>query len=216
MARGKRNWKFVVYPDSAPKDWMKKFEDVGVPTLVSPLHDADLDEDGKLKKPHWHVMICLEGAKPYDEVLEWVEPFGVKYMKEVRSLKRDERYMCHLDSPSKAQYKVEELTAMNGYECRYLGERESEPYVGQIHKLVEELGITYYCDLCNEIALRYPELQQTLIKYNAYFNNFMNSRERMVKEMKRLGVVATEDKDGNVITGLMSSYRDLRFSVRDA
>lgn len=215
MATGKRNWKFLVYPDSAPENWLELLEDVGVPTLVSPLHDADVDEDGRLKKPHWHVMICLEGAKPYDEVLEWFRPLGVSILKDVRSIKRDERYMCHLDSPSKAKYEIEGLTVMNGYECKWLGERENEPFVAQIHRLVEEQGITYYCDLCNEIAQRYPELQQTLIKYNAYFNNFMNSRERMVNQLKKLGITEMRDKDGNVITGLMSSYRDLRFSLRD-
>lgn len=201
MATGKRRWKFLIYPESLPNNWLTILEEVGVPTLVSPLHDQDRNEDGTLKKPHYHVMISLDGAKPYDEVLSWFEPLGVKILKEVKSPRRDERYWCHLDSPSKAKYDIAGLIAMNGYECKYLGEREQIPFISQIHKLIEDEGIIYFADLGNEINKRYPDLQLTLIRYTAYFNNYCHSRERLLKQ--------------NKISGLMSSYQNSRYMIRD-
>src|SRR5699024_11179639 len=50
-----RNWTFVVYPESAPEDWREIIDDLHVPWIESPLHDKDVNPDGEIKKPHWHV-----------------------------------------------------------------------------------------------------------------------------------------------------------------
>ena len=46
-------WSFVVYPDSAPKDWKDRLASTQVPCAVSPIHSAD-DE---VKKAHYHVLL---------------------------------------------------------------------------------------------------------------------------------------------------------------
>jgi len=38
-----RYWAFIVYPESAPKNWLSILEDLHMQALVSPLHDKDLD-----------------------------------------------------------------------------------------------------------------------------------------------------------------------------
>ena len=53
-----RYWTFLIYPDSAPKNWYELLEELHLPTCVSPLHDRDVNPDGEIKKPHYHVMIC--------------------------------------------------------------------------------------------------------------------------------------------------------------
>ena len=201
MASGKRNWKFLLYPESAPSDWLTILEDIGVPILISPMHDQDVNEEGELKKPHRHVLVTLDGPKPYDEVLTWFKPLGVKILKEVKSIRREERYWCHLDSPTKVKYDIAGLISLNGYECKYLGERDQLPYLSQLHKLIEDEGIIYFADLGNEVNKRYPELQLTLIRYTAYFNNYCHSRERLIRN--------------NKITGLMSTYQNSRLMIKD-
>lgn len=40
----------IVYPESAPADWIQIIKDTHVPTLISPLHDKDILPDGSPKK----------------------------------------------------------------------------------------------------------------------------------------------------------------------
>ena len=62
MAKEKsRNFTFLLYPESLPKDWKIKLESLDVPIAISPLHDKDLKEEGgtesdPYKKPHYHVI----------------------------------------------------------------------------------------------------------------------------------------------------------------
>lgn len=49
----KRHWLYIVYPESAPSDWMEMLKQSGLQFAVSPLHDQDLDVAGNKKKPHW-------------------------------------------------------------------------------------------------------------------------------------------------------------------
>lgn len=58
-----RNWWFVLYPDSAPNNWKAILNDLHIQYYVSPLHDKDINPDGEMKKPHWHVIVTFEGIK---------------------------------------------------------------------------------------------------------------------------------------------------------
>lgn len=179
----KRTWKFIFYPESAP-DWREVIEDWGVPVAVSPLHDSDVMEDGSgnFKKPHFHGIMDFDGPTPYNIALGLVEQLGVHIVKGVNSRRRDERYLCHLDSPGKTQYDIADIVLFGGYECKFLGEQYIMSEIQQIHDLAETLGIVFYADLSNEIISNYPELMGTLLKYPAHFNNFCYSRERILKK----------------------------------
>lgn len=183
----KRMWKFVFYPEGLGVNWKVIIEDWGVPVVVSPAHDSDVKEDGsgEIKKEHFHGIMEFDGPTPYPQALELVEQLGVHIVKPVNSRRRDERYLCHLDSKSKVQYDVADLTVFGGYELKFLGDRYEMDTISQIHDLAEELGIVYYADLANEIISNYPELSSTLLRYPAHFNNWCYSRERMMKSDNR-------------------------------
>lgn len=48
----KRNWAFVAYPESLPKNWQEILTQTGLPVAISPLHDKDVNPDKTVKKPH--------------------------------------------------------------------------------------------------------------------------------------------------------------------
>ena len=52
-----RSWSFIVYPESAPSNWIDILNDMHIEIIISPLHDKDTDPDGEVKKAHYHVMI---------------------------------------------------------------------------------------------------------------------------------------------------------------
>ena len=93
-----RNFTFIVYPESAPKNWKQILEDLAVPCFISPLHDKDIiPETGEPKKPHYHVLLMFGGKKSLDQVLEMLQPLNIHYVDIVNDLRGATRYLCHLD-----------------------------------------------------------------------------------------------------------------------
>lgn len=56
-----RNWAFIVYDESVPEGWLDLLADTHLSAFISPRHDRDTDEDGTIKKPHFHVVIMADG-----------------------------------------------------------------------------------------------------------------------------------------------------------
>lgn len=73
------------------------------------LHDCDTDEDGVLKREHWHLVLEFPTKKTdlgvvrnLAEILQ-VDKTRVS-VQQCRSLNMDIRYLMHLDDPDKASY----------------------------------------------------------------------------------------------------------------
>ena len=104
-----RNWTMVVYPESAPEDWREILDDLHVPYLVSPLHDKDVNPDGEVKKPHWHVVLVFENMKSYHQIKEIADKLNAPIPQKVESLRGMVRYLVHTDNPEKYQYSREDI-----------------------------------------------------------------------------------------------------------
>ena len=102
----KRNWGFIMYPDSAPSDWKSVLESTGLMIAVSPLHDRDVfsEEDekqnpaniaGSLKKPHWHVLLHFDGPTTKNAVSAVSELVGASLPVPVVSLRGYYDYISH-------------------------------------------------------------------------------------------------------------------------
>lgn len=110
-----RNWAFVVYPESAPERWQGILADTHIPAFISPLHDRDSDENGVLKKAHFHVVIMADGPITKKRADEIIAPFcGTKSAEYIKSLRGYVRYLAHLDNPDKAQYDPTDIVALGG------------------------------------------------------------------------------------------------------
>lgn len=112
--RRARNFATIVYPESAPADWMDTLRDQHIPAFVSPLHDRDLLKDGTKKKDHFHVMLMFDGKKSTEQVREMFELFGGVGVEVVGSMRGYARYLCHLDDPQKAAYNIDFVTQIAG------------------------------------------------------------------------------------------------------
>lgn len=109
-----RNWWFVVYPDSLPADWLAQLDELHVPGFISPLHDHDKNPDGEYKKPHYHVILCFDGNKSFDQIdsisrgmLHGTIPQRVDH------LRGTVRYLVHMDNPDKYQYDVKDIISLS-------------------------------------------------------------------------------------------------------
>ena len=109
-----RNFATVVYPDSAPDDWLGILKDTKIPAFVSPLHDQDVNPFGELKKPHWHVLLCFDGVKTVEQAEDVFRSIGGVGCEIVQSIRGYARYLCHLDNPEKYQYNTCEVKSLSG------------------------------------------------------------------------------------------------------
>lgn len=105
-----RNFTTIVYPDSAPEDWIARLDEYCVPYIISPLHDRDKNMVGNTpKKPHYHVMIMFDNVKSLEQVKEIFTDINAVGGEIVQSPRGTARYLCHLDNPEKARYSVTDV-----------------------------------------------------------------------------------------------------------
>lgn len=111
----KRNWTFLVYPESAPADWVSKLQATGLPVAISPLHDKDINPDGEPKKAHYHVIVCYSGPTTYNVVLALTQSLGQPIPKPLEQVRGMYRYFTHMDNPEKYQYDSTGISCLNGF-----------------------------------------------------------------------------------------------------
>lgn len=109
-----RNFACMVYPESAPENWMDILTDLKIPSFVSPLHENDIDPQNQPKKPHYHVMLMFEGMKSDEQVRDIFDKICGVGFERVNSIRGYARYLCHLDNPEKAQYNIEDCKSLAG------------------------------------------------------------------------------------------------------
>ncbi len=113
--RRARNFATVIYPESAPDDWLDTLKDQHIAAFVSPLHDRDLDKDGAPKKAHYHVMIMFDGKKSTEQVQELFQLIGGVGCEVIGSMRGYARYLCHLDDqPEKTLYNMDDVKQIAG------------------------------------------------------------------------------------------------------
>lgn len=99
---GKRHkvWMFIFYPDTAEVGWRDECDELGLPFLVSPLHDRDVwtaaDErrnpdhiEGEVKVAHHHGLVEYPQPVGYDTVKEdfaFLHTHSIKYAKSKASM----------------------------------------------------------------------------------------------------------------------------------
>src|SRR5699024_2021554 len=115
-----RNWSIIVYPESAPENWIDILQKEYVKMVVSPLHDKDVNPDDTLKKDNYHVMFMFYGVKSYNQVKSIADSINTPIPQIVGSEKGLTRYMLHLDNTDKAQYDSSDLQAFNGADITVL------------------------------------------------------------------------------------------------
>ncbi|MDD6305347.1 MAG: replication protein [Clostridiales bacterium] len=147
--RRTRNYATVVYPDSAPADWILKLQEQCVPALISPLHDKDINADGTLKKEHYHVMILFDGVKTSEQAQEVFSVIGGVGIEPIKCARAYARYLCHLDNPEKAQYNIEDVISCSGADYYTMINLATDKYsaIGEMIEFCLQKGVVSYAQL---------------------------------------------------------------------
>lgn len=149
-----RAWATIIYQESAPDCWRETLQGYMVQTFVSPLHDADLKEDGSPKKPHFHVLMMYDGVKTPEQAREIFESFGGVGCEPVQSVRGYARYLCHLDNPEKHQYSPDDVCSYCGADYLSAICQQVDKYaaIAQMMQWVAENDVVAYSDLLEYAA----------------------------------------------------------------
>lgn len=182
-----RWWTIEVYPDSAKENWQRDL--IGMKYAISPLHDKDVNDDGTLKKPHWHVIIYFPNKAYLKEVQELAfELSKVKYVQAVKNICGMVRYLVHMDNPEKAQYKIKDIQASGGFDINQYLRTSADDFEiqRQIEMLAQEKKIFSYGKLCDylyqELYEEHPELYQFLTRHTFHFLHYLKSHREEKNE----------------------------------
>ena len=159
----KRVYAFLVYPDSAPDDWLDRLNAEHVQALVSPIHDRDINPDGSAKKEHYHVMVIYEGPhsrKQLDELRARV--LGPNFnpgFESVASMRGYARYLIHADNPEKAQYSREDVIELGGadYDSTVILATDDMQMIADMMVYIREHDIRYFSDFMMVCRANNPE-----------------------------------------------------------
>lgn len=173
-----RNWLAVFYPDSAPEDWEDVIDAWQVTAYVSPLHDMDERKGGGFKKAHYHLVVCFDGPKSYSAALSMICELGCATVKPANSLSGSLRYLCHMDSPGKAQYCVSDIVTFGHADLSAIYQKtdgEVSRDCKDLVSLVRTLGVNEFSTLVNVVMEDYPEYFDTLRGQTAFFRAYLMS-----------------------------------------
>lgn len=144
-----RDYATVVYPESAPENWVEILTEQKIQALISPLHDMDKNPDNTDKKAHYHVHIMFEGPKTKEQAREIFEKIGGVGCEVVNSRRGMARYLTHEDNPDKFKYSKEDVVQLGGVDYFEIINLPSDKYalVGDILDFVIENRFTNIIDL---------------------------------------------------------------------
>lgn len=183
MANDKhRYWWFILYPESAPKDWKEVLTFRGLPCAISPLHEFDLkNEEGEVKKAHHHIILCYAGPTTFNNVKRLtVDELGQTIPKAIDNVRGAYEYLTHKNNPEKYQYSDEEIQFLNGFDIKEIVEQsEKDKALTKIAILddIKRLEITEYFKLLNyymatEEYEKFNVAAGSTILFNTYISSF--------------------------------------------
>lgn len=187
-----RNFGCVIYPESAPDNWLEILAEHKVPALISPLHDKDVDPQDQPKKPHYHVIIMFEGPKTEEQAREIFDPIGGVGCEIIKSIRGYARYLCHLDNPEKYQYDEDKIIQLYGADYKEICELRSDKYkvITEILEFIDQEDICSYYDLLRYARTNEPSWFRSLLDNSTFVvKEYIKSRywvkkEKSVKEME--------------------------------
>lgn len=200
----KRNWWFVLYPESAPPDWRDRLRATGLPIAISPLHDKDVYDDGEQagqpKKPHHHVILAYPGPTTYSVVCKLVQgELGQPIPQPLEAIRGGYRYLSHADNPDKYQYDAKDIETLNGFNILDYVDMTAAEAVAmnkELVSLIMELGFADYCDFIEYLLFNGTDVQyEYAISHTLFFTAYLKSRWQREKAIREAEEKRQQEKE---------------------
>lgn len=200
----KRNWAFVIYPDSLPPEWKETLQSTGLQCVISPLHDKDIDPNGEPKKPHYHVIISYSGPTSFNVVKMLTDSLNAPIPQALEQVRGYYRYLTHKDNPDKYQYDEKDIKTINGFNITNfieLSRNEITEIKIKLQALIREKNILEYSDLMDFLIDSESYGEYDVASNNTYFfDKYISSRRNKIKQMPLINSEIVVNKETAEIT----------------
>lgn len=169
----------ILYPDCSTYDVDKVIKSLAKEHLtfaLSPIHDRDVEDDGSLKKGHYHLLLAYSSATTLNNIRGWLNACGMP-KSELHSVRICAsgvgyyRYLTHKDNPEKAQYDDNDIRVFN--DCDELFKKFSKTAsekiddLVRIFQIVDELNTISFHSLLQYLMLNERDLFKMLTSSSA-------------------------------------------------
>ena len=187
-------WCFLIYPDSAPKDWKNILDNTHIPCAISPLHQPDPGgEEGEKKKEHWHIILDFgQGKKSQKQILEISQGLlNGTYPEPIISPIGYYEYLIHKNHPDKEQFDegYGAITYLNGFDLDTYQKIDKEDKLPsgfiELIEVINDEGITEFARLVSYCMANDRELLNPLRKDSYFFNSYMRSMRGIVADGRK-------------------------------
>lgn len=176
-------WCFLVYPDSAPDNWMQLLDNTHIPCAISPLHKPDNEGEDEEKKQHWHVILDFgQGKKSQKQILEISKNLlNGTYPKNIISPIGYYEYLIHKNNPQKEQFAegFKAIKHMNGFDLETYQNIDKEEKLPngfiELLEIINDEHITEFAYLVRYCIANDRDLLIPLRKDSYFFNSYMRS-----------------------------------------
>lgn len=175
--KGRYAW-FLVYPESAPKDWKEQLKKSLGSYAISPLHEPDEDA----AKPHYHVIYC-HGNTATQKAIKEAIPETVPangHIEMLRQPRTAQRYLLHLDDPDKQQFDTDTpIEVLNGFPVdltREFSSAEKRAMKIKCFDVIRDYDIFEYCDMLDILQSIDLDLHEYASTHTILFNTYISSR----------------------------------------
>ena len=202
-----RHFSYVVYPDSAPSDWIRRLEQTGLSFVVSPLHDKDTNADGTPKKPHWHIIISWGNTTTYRAArgLCNKDMLACPMPQMLKSCNGMYRYLTHRDNPEKFQYKQQPV-CYNGW-IRPLDNADIANLKREIWQMVYTEDCQEYGELMMICEQRGPEYFEVASRNTLFFKSVCDGyRHNPVRTLQRRYMTLADEDDRRSIRSILARH----------
>lgn len=171
-----KNYTLVVYPDDMPDNWLEVMREEMFDMVISPYHDKDVNPDGEMKKPHYHILVSAGSSWiTMNKLAEWGRKLkGIAKPQKCSNPKGLVRYMTHCDNPEKYQY--------NKSDIRVIGQYDIEPFfkatIGEERAVRREI-MAFVRD--NDI-FEFADLVEYCLEHNEIWDDYLASHTYYIKE----------------------------------
>lgn len=184
-----RYWTFVVYEESAPHNWIEIIKSTFLP-IAFIYHDRDINDDGTIKKPHYHVFVQYGNTTTYKNIFELFGSICANgHIERVISPTGAYQYLTHKNRPEKTQYADDEIVWLNSFDPSTFAEWSPSEKMDNMRvimltvnskKIYEYAGLLeYFADSPDTEMLKFCMFNTTLV--NTYITS---ARHRLKKSNK--------------------------------
>lgn len=200
-----RHYAFVVYPESAPADWIEQLQFTGLPFVVSPLHDKDVNPDDTPKKPHYHVIVSWGNTTTFRSARGLCDMLNCPKPQLLKNCNGMYRYLTHKDNPEKYQY--EELPkTYNGW-VRPLDSSDIANIKEEIWKFIFEYDCNEYATLLFICKTKGSEYFDVASKHTMFFKSVCDGyRSNPVNILQRMYELSEDESEKEMIKHNLKKY----------